>query len=186
VLNAYVPPRVERYLVDLEAGLRDHGVPAQLHVMQSNGGVTTAAKARREPIQMLFSGPVGGTIGGAALARATGRPNLLCVDMGGTSFDLSLIVDGSPTVSSETELEGLPVLMPLVDIHTIGAGGGSVAWLEAGGVRVGPQSAGALPGPACYGRQGLSALGVDDHQVGERAADVDGCAVAHERLLLHG
>jgi N-methylhydantoinase A len=154
VLNAYVAPRVERYLVQLEAGLRDRGVQARLHVMQSNGGVTTADKARREPILTLLSGPVGGTIGGAALGRATGRPNLLCVDMGGTSFDLSLIVDGSPTVSTETELEGLPVLMPLVDIHTIGAGGGSIAWLEAGGVRVGPQSAGAVPGPACYGRGG--------------------------------
>jgi N-methylhydantoinase A len=154
VMNAYIAPRVERYLTNLESGLRDRGVPATLHVMQSNGGVTTAAKARREPIQTLLSGPVGGTIGGAAIARATGRPNLLCVDMGGTSFDLSLIVDGSPTVSTETELEGLPVLMPLVDIHTIGAGGGSIAWLEAGGVRVGPHSAGAVPGPACYGRGG--------------------------------
>jgi len=154
VLNAYVAPRVEDYLRNLEDGLRDLDVPATLHVMQSNGGITTAAKARRQPIQTLLSGPVGGTIGGAALSRVTGRPNLLCVDMGGTSFDLSLIIDGRPTVSTETELQGLPVLMPLVDIHTIGAGGGSIAWLEAGGLRVGPQSAGAMPGPACYGRGG--------------------------------
>jgi N-methylhydantoinase A len=129
-------------------------VPATLHVMQSNGGITTARKAREQPIHTLLSGPVGGTIGGAALSRQTGRENLLCVDMGGTSFDMSLIVEGSPSISSETELEGLPVLMPLVDIHTIGAGGGSLAWLEAGGLRVGPQSAGADPGPACYGRGG--------------------------------
>jgi len=154
VLNAYVAPRVERYLRNLEDELQGRGVAATLHVMQSNGGITSAAKARREPVQTLLSGPVGGTIGGAALSRATGRPNLLCVDMGGTSFDLSLIVDGRPTVSTETELEGLPILMPLVDIHTIGAGGGSLAWLEAGGLRVGPQSAGADPGPACYGRGG--------------------------------
>jgi len=153
-LNAYIAPRVERYLHKLEDGLHSLEVTATLHVMQSNGGITTAAKARRQPIQTLLSGPVGGTIGGAALSRATGRPNLLCVDMGGTSFDLSLIVDGKPTVSTETELQGLPVLMPLVDIHTIGAGGGSVAWLEAGGLRVGPQSMGAVPGPACYGRGG--------------------------------
>ena len=92
--------------------------------MQSNGGITTARSARREPIQTLLSGPVGGTMGGAALARSTGRRDLLCIDMGGTSFDLSLVVDGEPTLSTETELEGLPVLMPLVDIHTIGAGGG--------------------------------------------------------------
>jgi len=154
VLNAYVAPRVERYLRNLEDELTARGVTAPLHVMQSNGGITTAAKARRQPVQTLLSGPVGGTIGGAALSKVTGRPNLLCVDMGGTSFDLSLIVDGNPTVSTETELEGLPILMPLVDIHTIGAGGGSLAWLEAGGLRVGPQSAGAVPGPACYGRGG--------------------------------
>jgi N-methylhydantoinase A len=154
VLNAYVAPRVEGYLRNLEDELTSRGVGATLHVMQSNGGITTAAKARQQPVQTLLSGPVGGTIGGAALSRATGRPNLLCVDMGGTSFDLSLIVDERPTVSTETELEGLPILMPLVDIHTIGAGGGSLAWLEAGGLRVGPQSAGADPGPACYGRGG--------------------------------
>ncbi|MFL5929130.1 MAG: hydantoinase/oxoprolinase family protein [Gaiellaceae bacterium] len=154
VLNAYVAPRVEGYLRNLEDELHGRGAAATLHVMQSNGGITTAAKARRQPVQTLLSGPVGGTIGGAALSRATGRPNLLCVDMGGTSFDLSLIVDGRPTVSTETELEGLPILMPLVDIHTIGAGGGSLARVEAGGLRVGPQSAGALPGPACYGRGG--------------------------------
>ena len=154
VLNAYIAPRVERYLATLERELGDLDVSSPLYVMQSNGGITSARSARREPIQTLLSGPVGGTIGGAAVARSTGRRNLLCIDMGGTSFDLSLVVDGRPTVSTETELEGLPVLMPLVDIHTIGAGGGSLAWLEAGGLRVGPQSAGADPGPACYGRGG--------------------------------
>ena len=154
VLNAYIAPKVERYLSSLEGELGEMGIDPTLHVMQSNGGITTARKAREQPIQTLLSGPVGGTIGGAALSRTTNRPNLLCVDMGGTSFDMSLIVDGSPSISTETELEGLPVLMPLVDIHTIGAGGGSVAWLEAGGLRVGPHSAGAVPGPACYGRGG--------------------------------
>jgi N-methylhydantoinase A len=149
-----VAPRVESYLRNLGDELTARDVKATLHVMQSNGGITTAAKARRQPVQTLLSGPVGGTIGGAALSRAIDRPNLLCVDMGGTSFDLSLIIDGRPTVSTETDLEGLPILMPLVDIHTIGAGGGSLAWLEAGGLRVGPQSAGAMPGPACYGRGG--------------------------------
>jgi N-methylhydantoinase A len=154
VLNAYIAPRVEGYLETLEEELGAREVGATLYVMQSNGGITTARKAREQPIQTLLSGPVGGTIGGAALSRSTDRPNLLCIDMGGTSFDLSLIVDGRPSVSMETELEGLPVLMSLVDIHTIGAGGGSLAWLEAGGLRVGPQSAGADPGPACYGRGG--------------------------------
>ncbi len=154
VLNAYVAPRVERYLGTLEQELGRLGIEATLYVMQSNGGVMTARRAREQPIQTLLSGPVGGAIGGAVLSRTIGRENLLCVDMGGTSFDLSLIVGGRPSVSTEAELQGLPVLMPLVDIHTIGAGGGSLAWLEAGGLRVGPQSAGADPGPACYGRGG--------------------------------
>jgi N-methylhydantoinase A len=154
VLNAYIAPTVERYLGSLEGQLEDRGVRARLHVMQSNGGVMTASAARELPIQTLLSGPVGGTIGGGALSATLGRPNLLCVDMGGTSFDPSLIVEGQPSVSTETGLEGLPILMSLVDIHTIGAGGGSLAFLEAGALRVGPKSAGADPGPACYGRGG--------------------------------
>ena len=156
VLNAYIAPIVERYLGSLESRINQFGVRATLHVMQSNGGVMTAAAARAQPIQTLLSGPVGGTIGGAGLSNALPRPNLLCIDMGGTSFDLSLIVNGKPNVSTETELEQLPILMPLVDIHTIGAGGGSLAWLEAGALRVGPQSAGADPGPASYGRGGTA------------------------------
>ena len=154
ILNAYIAPRVGRYLQALESELDRLQVASTLYVMQSNGGITTARAARAQPVQTLLSGPVGGSIGGAALSRAIGRPNLLCIDMGGTSFDLSLVVGGQPTVSTETELEGLPVMMPLVDIHTIGAGGGSLAWLEAGGLRVGPQSAGADPGPACYSAGG--------------------------------
>jgi N-methylhydantoinase A len=108
---------------------------------------------------------VGGTMGGAALARDLGRTNLICVDMGGTSFDVSLIISVRPTVSTETELEGLPLLVPLVDIHTIGAGGGSIAWLEAGGLRVGPRSAGADPGPACYARGGTEPTVTDANLV---------------------
>lgn len=154
VMNAYIAPIVERYLDSLQKEMRDLGVRPILHVMQSNGGVMTAAAAQQHPVQTLLSGPVGGTIGSAALSKVMERPNLLCVDMGGTSFDMSLIVNGQPNVSAETELEGLPLLMSLVDIHTIGAGGGSLAWLEAGALRVGPQSAGAMPGPACYGRGG--------------------------------
>lgn len=154
ILNAYIAPTVERYLKSLDEQIKDRGVSAQLHVMQSNGGVMTAAAAQELPVQTLLSGPVGGTIGGGALGEALSRGNLLCVDMGGTSFDASLIVEGQPSVSTETELEGLPVLMSLVDIHTIGAGGGSLAYLEADALRVGPKSAGADPGPACYGLGG--------------------------------
>jgi N-methylhydantoinase A len=154
VLNAYIAPVTQGYLKSLEAQIAERGVPVRLHVMQSNGGVMTSTAAQRIPIQTLLSGPVGGTIGGRALSQALDRPNLLCVDMGGTSFDVSLIVDGNLSVSTETALEGLPVLMSIVDIHTIGAGGGSLAWLEAGALRVGPRSAGASPGPACYGQGG--------------------------------
>ena len=156
VVEAYTAPLVRRYLERLESELRDRGLAVPLHVMQSSGGIVTAQSARELTLQTLLSGPVGGTIGGVALARILARPNLICVDMGGTSFDVCLVVDGEPDVSSEAELEGFPLLMPVVNIHTIGAGGGSVAYAEAGGLRVGPESAGADPGPACYGRGGRS------------------------------
>ena len=154
VLDAYTSPIVRRYLDRLEGELRGRGLRVPLHVMQSSGGIVTAQSARQVALQTLLSGPVGGTMGGAALARMLGRPNLICIDMGGTSFDVSLVVDGAPDVSSEASLEGFPLLMSVVNIHTIGAGGGSIAYSEAGGLRVGPESAGADPGPACYGRGG--------------------------------
>lgn len=154
VMNAYIAPITQRYLNSLQKQLVKFGVETPLHVMQSNGGIIRAETAQEQPVHTLLSGPVGGTIGGVALSRATGRPNLLCVDMGGTSFDMSLIIDGKPSISNETEQEGLPLLLPLVEIHTIGAGGGSLGWVEAGALRVGPHSAGADPGPACYGRGG--------------------------------
>ena len=101
-----------------------------------------------------MSGPVGGSVGSKTLAKQMNEPNLIGIDMGGTSFDVSLIVDGQAAVTSEKSLGGFPVLAPMVDLHTIGAGGGSIAWNDAGALRVGPQSAGAVPGPACYGRGG--------------------------------
>ncbi|WP_291037233.1 hydantoinase/oxoprolinase family protein [Herbiconiux sp.] len=154
VIEAYTGPVVRSYLVDLEQKLTARGVEAPLHIMQSSGGVLTARSARERPLQTLLSGPVGGAIGGEALTKIVGNDNLIGVDMGGTSFDVSLVVNGVPDVSTEATLEGLPMLMSIVNIHTIGAGGGSVAWVEAGGLRVGPRSAGAQPGPACYGRGG--------------------------------
>jgi N-methylhydantoinase A len=156
-MDAYIAPVIKRYLDTLIAKL-SHRLPAngQLYVMESNGGAMTASAASETPLQTLLSGPVGGAIGGRALSEATGRANLICVDMGGTSFDASLIIDGRPSASNETELEGLPIQMSVVDIHVIGAGGGSIAWEEAGAARVGPQSAGAAPGPACYGRGGVA------------------------------
>jgi N-methylhydantoinase A len=154
VLDAYTSPVIRRYLDRLEGELRGRGLRVPLHVMQSSGGIVTAQSARQVSLQTLLSGPVGGTMGGVALARMLERPNLICIDMGGTSFDVSLVVDGAPDLDSEASLEGLPLLMSVVNIHTIGAGGGSVAYAEAGGLRVGPESAGADPGPACYGRGG--------------------------------
>lgn len=165
VMDAYVAPVVRRYLETLIGELSGRLPGGQLHVMESNGGAMTAAAAAEIPLQTLLSGPVGGTIGGVALAQATGRQNLICVDMGGTSFDASLIIDGRPSTSNEATLEGLPVQMSVVDIHVIGAGGGSIAWEEAGAVRVGPQSAGSTPGPACYGRGGTDATVSDANLV---------------------
>jgi N-methylhydantoinase A len=165
VLEAYTGPIVRRYLIDLEERLAGQGLAVPLHVMQSSGGILTAESARQRPLQTLLSGPVGGAIACAELSRQTGRPNLIGIDMGGTSFDVSLIVNGEPDVSAEAQLEGLPMLMSVVNIHTVGAGGGSVAWAEAGGLRVGPRSAGARPGPACYGRGGLEPTVTDANLV---------------------
>jgi N-methylhydantoinase A len=165
VIEAYAGPVVRRYLTRLEDSLAEQGLQVPLHVMQSSGGVLTAESARRRPLQTLLSGPVGGTMGGVALADAIGRPNLICVDMGGTSFDVSLVIEGQPDVSPEAQLEGLPMLMSVVNIHTVGAGGGSVAWIEAGGLRVGPRSAGAAPGPACYQRGGTEPTVTDANLV---------------------
>ncbi len=149
VTDAYLAPVVRRYISTLQAEMGDR-LPegGALHVMESNGGVMTATAASENPLQTLLSGPVGGAIGGKALSAATGRGNLICVDMGGTSFDASLVIDGLPSTSNEAMLEGLPIQMSVVDIHVIGAGGGSIAWVDDfGKLHVGPHSAGALPGP---------------------------------------
>ncbi|GAA4003610.1 hydantoinase/oxoprolinase family protein [Allokutzneria multivorans] len=165
VVESYIGPAVRTYLARLGKELARRGTSVPLHVMQSSGGMITAESARRRPLQTLLSGPVGGTMGGVALARAMARPNLIYVDMGGTSFDVSMVVDGKPDVAPEVRLDGLPMLMSAVNIHTVGAGGGSVAWVEAGGLRVGPRSAGARPGPACYGGGGEQATVTDANLV---------------------
>ena len=158
VIAAYVAPIVQHYLAELDQEVTERGLRGPLRVMQSNGGVMMAAMARRKAIQTLFSGPVGGTIACVAVAEdlrdEMDVSRLICVDMGGTSFDVSLVVDGEADVELKSELEGHPVLSPTVAIHTIGAGGGSVGHVAAGGLRVGPRSAGAEPGPACYGAGG--------------------------------
>jgi N-methylhydantoinase A len=130
--------------------------------MRSDGGAATPRAARDNPAHMLLSGPAGGVIAGAALARDLGVANMVTFDMGGTSADFSVIVQGSPTMVPGRELDGQPLRLPTLDIETISAGGGSIAWVDVGGaLKVGPQSAGAVPGPACYGRGGTSATNTD-------------------------
>jgi N-methylhydantoinase A len=165
VLDAYIAPGVRKYLSHLRTNLTARNMSAELHVMQSNGGIMTADVASSQCLQTLLSGPVGGTVGGATLAHEMGMMNLICVDMGGTSFDVSLIVEGEPDIDVEASLEGLPILAAVTKIHTIGAGGGSVAFIEGGGLRVGPRSAGAQPGPACYGRGGTEPTVTDSDLV---------------------
>jgi len=165
VLNAYIAPVMESYLTVLEKEMTKGGLGKTIHIMKSNGGIMTSHLAKREAVQTFFSGPVGGTIGGQYIGDQIGEKNLICVDMGGTSFDVSLVVGGKADIGNETDLEGFPVLTPVVNIHTIGAGGGSVAWIEAGGLRVGPHSSGAKPGPACYGLGGENATVTDANVV---------------------
>ncbi|WP_328971776.1 hydantoinase/oxoprolinase family protein [Streptomyces sp. NBC_00239] len=181
VLEAYTGPVVRRYLGRIEGRFAEHGLTVPVQVMQSSGGIVNAAYARRHPLQTLLSGPVGGTMGGAAAVGLLGRRNAICVDMGGTSFDVSLVLDGRPDVSNEGSADGFPVLMPLVNLQTIGAGGGSLAYAEAGGLRVGPESAGAVPGPACYGRGGTRATVTDANAVLGRV-DPDWFAGGHMTL----
>jgi N-methylhydantoinase A len=165
VLDAYIAPAVSRYLTELSRRLQNRGLDSELLVMQSSGGIISAPAAAKRPLQTLLSGPVGGTAGGVALGEILQRENLICIDMGGTSLDLSLVTRGAADLSPEATIEGFPILMPVVDLHTIGAGGGSIAYTEGGGLRVGPRSAGADPGPACYGRGGTDATVTDANLV---------------------
>jgi N-methylhydantoinase A/oxoprolinase/acetone carboxylase beta subunit len=148
VVNAYVTPLMARYLTRLESQL--HGVP--LSIMQSNGGSISATRAKNAAVQTILSGPAAGAVGAHAVALAAGYPQIIGFDMGGTSTDVTLI-DGAIGVTTESTVGDFPVRLPIIDIHTVGAGGGSIAYVDAGGaLRVGPRSAGADPGPVCYGK----------------------------------
>ena len=155
-LNAYVQPLISGYVGRLSQRLRDDGFARELLIMQGNGGMMDAPLASRHAVHTVMSGPAAGAIAAAHIGVAAGFPNLITCDMGGTSFDVSVIVDGVPAVSREKSIDyAIPLRIPMVDIHTIGAGGGSIARITAGGMlQVGPQSAGAQPGPICYGRGG--------------------------------
>ncbi|HKU22958.1 MAG TPA: hydantoinase/oxoprolinase family protein [Terriglobales bacterium] len=157
VVNAYLQPLMQRYLENLAQRLQGRGAgsgrrKSSVFIMQSSGGITSLAAAAAEPVRTVLSGPAGGVVGAAAVARRSGFPRIVSFDMGGTSTDVAL-VDGEPRASNEAEVAGLPVRVPMLDIHTVGAGGGSIARFDAGGaLRVGPLSAGADPGPICYGK----------------------------------
>jgi len=154
VINSYVQPKMQGYLNRFSDRLHSLKTDARLYIMKSNGGMTTPKVARQRCVQTLISGPSGGVIAGRHLA-GSGRPNLITADVGGTSFDVSLIHEGDLAYADKSEINGLAINLPMIDIHTVGAGGGSIGWIDAGGaLRVGPHSAGADPGPACYGRGG--------------------------------
>jgi N-methylhydantoinase A/oxoprolinase/acetone carboxylase beta subunit len=153
--DAYLGPLVARYLAGLAETLQGLGVRAVPQIMRSRGGIVSAAVAARQPVTLFLSGPAGGVVGARFAAERSGVRDFISLDMGGTSNDVSVVRDGRPVVAPEGRIGPYPVRTPMVDVNTIGAGGGSIAWLDgAGGLRVGPQSAGAEPGPACYGRGG--------------------------------
>ncbi len=154
-LNAALKPVMDRYLGRLGDALSDSGIVAPLQIMQSNGGVISADQARERPVNTLLSGPAAGVQGAAHIAGLRGVEDVLTMDMGGTSCDVSVVTDGEPSTTNDIEIGGYPVTVPMVSVHTIGAGGGSIGWIDSGGaLRAGPQSAGAVPGPICYGRGG--------------------------------
>ncbi len=164
VINAYVGPLMDRYLGELEAACRH-----RLSIMQSNGGFISARQARRHAVRTLLSGPAGGVVGAVKIALRSGYSRILAFDMGGTSTDVSLC-DGHPRETMEASVDRFPIRVPMLDIHTVGAGGGSLARVDEGGLlRVGPESAGADPGPACYGA-GVRPTVTDAHVVLGRIA----------------
>ena len=167
-LAAFIGPKVDRYIAHLESGLRAAGMTGELRIMASNGGVATAKMVTEKPTLTLLSGLAAGVLGGAWVGTLMKRQRLITFDIGGTSADIGIVVDGqhAQTDARSTEIAGFPLQMPMIDVHTIGAGGGSIAYVDRGGAfRVGPQSAGAVPGPAAYGRGGLQPTVTDANLV---------------------
>ena len=156
-MNAFIGPKVRTYVNRLDGALADAGLKVDLHIMRSSGGVATAATVSERPVLTLLSGPAAGVLGGAWSAELAGRRSVITFDVGGTSADIGVLTDGrfSEATARDTWIAGYPVMVPMIDIHTIGAGGGSIAHVDsAGEFQVGPQSAGAVPGPAAYGQGG--------------------------------
>lgn len=166
VMNAALVPVMSRYLGRLENRVGNEGLSTSPRVMQSSGGVISAAGASARPINTLFSGPSAGVIGAADLCATAGFPNIITFDMGGTSTDVCLVEGGAPLIANQRIVAGFPVKSPTLDVHSVGAGGGSVGFVDSGGfLRVGPNSAGARPGPACYGLGGLNPTVTDANVV---------------------
>jgi len=164
VISAYVLPILQRYLLELENSLKDRGIGVPLWIMQSNGGLASVQEILRRPIAAQFSGPAAGVLGAIAIAEQAGEKNLVALDIGGTSTDVTVVVDGDPEIQRERRVRGEPVLDSSIAVHSVGAGGGSIAWVDPGGLlKVGPASAGARPGPACYGRGGTAPTVTDAH-----------------------
>jgi N-methylhydantoinase A/oxoprolinase/acetone carboxylase beta subunit len=160
--DAYLKPVVADYIARMAGDLAQAGVPAPLQIMQSRGGISAAANAAQRPVRLFLSGPAAGVVGGLEIGKAAGAQDLITADIGGTSCDIALISDGEPLVRAEGVIDGYTVRVPMVDVTAIGAGGGSIAIIDdAGALRVGPQSAGSEPGPACYGRGGTAATVTD-------------------------
>jgi N-methylhydantoinase A len=160
-LNSYLAPKVVSYLEQIEGLLRARNFTGAFSVLNSAGGVMPVAEAAMRPVMLVTSGPTGGVMGSLQLAKALGHANVITTDMGGTSFDVGLIVDGKPLLSTNHEAGGFHIATPMVDIRAVGAGGGSIAQIVDGLLRVGPESAGARPGPVCYGRGGTLATVTD-------------------------
>lgn len=166
VMNAYLAPVISAYLDSLQRRVEKLLGPVRLSVIQANGGSTSIDAARNKPVTTVNSGPAGGVVAAAFYGRLHGRDRLVSVDMGGTSFDIGLVEGGASKVTTEGSFQDLPVRIPIIDLHIIGAGGGSIAWRDPGGaLNVGPRSAGAEPGPACYGRGGNDATVTDANLV---------------------
>jgi N-methylhydantoinase A len=167
-LCAFIGPKMRSYIGRLESTLRDAGLRSELRVMASNGGVATPAMVSEKPVMTLLSGLAAGVLGGAWIGTLSGREKLVTFDIGGTSADIGIVVEGrfAETDARSTSIAGFPLLLPMIDIHTIGAGGGSIAYVDQGGAfRVGPRSAGAVPGPAAYGRGGNEPTVTDANMV---------------------
>lgn len=155
VLNAYVGTRLDEYLTHLQQSLREIGLKVNPHIIQSNGGLMSISAAAGAPVRTVLSGPSAGVVGAAHVARQSGIPDIITLDMGGTSTDVSLLRNAEPSMEAGQRIAGYPIRVPTIAIHTIGAGGGSIAWTDAArGFHVGPRSAGAVPGPAAYGLGG--------------------------------